>query len=177
MISIEKAFYLLKHFENISSTDFNFFKSLGKNEMEIKSQLLVRGSKFYSEFCDSPFKLEKILNNKFPQSIIHQKNNRSAYIFDFENPIGFDSIIHYNELSEMQKKNIKTEIRSEFKISIVLRESGNSTNTIVLIKDDITDNWITCFPGKFAPAFPNSNMEEKEKKYCKEFWESHFFLE
>ena len=59
ILTDERAFYLLKHFEQIDNTGLLHFQNLGFSVEEINQAIHTIGSKFYVNFCNNPFDLIK----------------------------------------------------------------------------------------------------------------------
>jgi hypothetical protein len=57
---------------------------------------------------------------------------------------------------------------------VQLQELPN-TNQLVVVKST-EDQWITAFPGSYAPAFPSDWMTTKEREEAHSYWENHVFI-
>ncbi len=171
-MTIEQAFYLLKHFTEIDLKTRNQFLEFGYSEDQINEQLLLIGSKFMTSFCQHPFELEKLIGQMEPLERIIQSNGRIASVYQFEKKIGTDQVIdkEQTEASEI----IQLE-RNGITIDAVERKELPSTHHLVVVKST-EGAWITAFPGKYAPAFPSTWMTPKEHEAAILFWSSHVFI-
>lgn len=171
-MTIEQAFYLLKHFNEIDFQIRNQFLDFGYSEMQINEQLQLIGSKFFPSFCQHPFELEKLIGQTKPLEKIVQSNGRIASVYQFEQQIGTDQVIEkeYTEASEI----IQLE-RNGITVEAVERKELPSTHHLVVVKST-EGAWITAFPGKYAPAFPSPWMTPKESDAAAAFWQNHLFI-
>jgi hypothetical protein len=160
-MTIEQAFYLLKHFTEIDSATKSLFLAHGFKEEAISQQLQTIGSKFFNSFCKSPFHLEAQLEKVQPIEKIIQSNGRIAQVYQFGQAIGTEQVIE----KERNGKLIET---------VQLQELPN-TNRLVVVKS-IEEQWITAFPGSYAPAFPSDWMTTKEFEEANSYWENHVFI-
>ena len=173
-ISIDQAFYLLKHFHGIKPTDRIKWFGIGKNAIEIQAQVNTVGSKFESSFCDSPFKIgEKIKLGKLIETI-EQSNGRKAEVFEFTQITGEENIVPIFELSETEKLHIHAEKRGDFEAKVFTTERKFYTHKLTVISS-ASNELITCFPGGYAPAFVSDWMSDREKTLSKSFWDQHLF--
>ena len=171
-MTIEQAFYLLKHFTEIDSEAHSLFLAHGFEELEITHQLQTIGSKFYYSFCTSPFKLEEQLGNVQPNQKIIQSNGRIAQVYQFDQLIGTEQVIEKEKVN--QDQIIQLERNGNLIEAVQLHELPH-TNQLVVVKSK-EDAWITAFPGKYAPAFPNEWMNETEKSVATVYWQNHLFI-
>lgn len=171
-MTIEQAFYLLKHFTEIDYKTRNQFLEFGYSEKEINEQLLLIGSKFQQAFCQNPFQLESLIKAKEPIEQIIQSNGRIAAVYEFEEMIGTEQVVpkaNFNRVDIIQMdRNGRT-------INAVQLKALPSTNQLVVVKT-LDDIWITAFPGNYAPAFPSDWMNHTEKISSSLFWENHLFV-
>lgn len=171
-MTLEQAFYLLKHFTEIDSNANSLFLAHGFKEAEITQQLQTIGSKFYYSFCTSPFKLEEQLENVQPNQKIIQSNGRIAQVYQFDQLIGTEQVIEKEKVN--QEEIVQLE-RNDHLIKAVQLPELPHTNQLVVVKSK-DDAWITAFPGKYAPAFPSDWMSEEEYQIATNFWQQHVFI-
>jgi hypothetical protein len=171
-MTIEQAFYLLKHFTELDFKTRNQFLEFGYSEEEINAQLQVIGSKLQPTFCQNPFQLETLVKAKEPIEQIIQSNGRTALVYQFEQPIGTEQItsrraVHHKEIFQLDRNG-------NF-IEAVRYEHLPLTNNLVIVKSS-EGAWITAFPGKYAPAFPSQWMTKEEFTFATHFWQNHVFI-
>ena len=175
-MKVQRAFYLLKHFSNISSLAEERFLLDGYKKTDIRSQLTFLGSKFSSSFCDSPFDLPDLLKESNPTKQFLQQNGRAVKIYAFDRPVGNDTIAHKSFIESSSTGELMQEIRNNYSVQTFICSELPATNTLVLIEDPATNEWVSCFPGKYAPPFPSNGMNPKSFLDAKEFWDNHVFL-
>ena len=83
-LTIEGAFYCLKHFKKLNQNTLSFFLTNAYSEDQIINQTSTIGSKFFNSFLDSPFDVFDKIKDKLPAKIIHQKNGNVVYIYFFD---------------------------------------------------------------------------------------------
>jgi hypothetical protein len=171
-MTLEQAFYLLKHFTEIDSDAHGLFLAHGYKEAEITQQLQIIGSKFYNTFCKSPFDLESQLKRAKPIEQIIQSNGRIAQVYEFDQEIGTEQVIEKEKVN--QEEIVQLE-RNGNLIEAVLLQVLPYTNQLVVVKSK-ENAWITAFPGKYAPAFPSDWMSEEEYQIATNFWQQHVFI-
>ena len=171
-MTLEQAFYLLKHFTEIDSNANSLFLAHGFKEAEITQQLQTIGSKFYNTFCKSPFDLESELKRAKPIEQIIQSNGRIAQIYQFDQEIGTEQVIEKEKVN--QEEIVQLERNGHLIKAVQLPELPH-TNQLVVVKSK-DDAWITAFPGKYAPAFPSDWMSEEEYQIATNFWQQHVFI-
>jgi hypothetical protein len=171
-MTIEQAFYLLKHFTELDSDAHGLFLAHGFKEAEITQQLQMIGSKFYNSFCTSPFNLEEQLKRAKPIEQIIQSNGRIAQAYQFDQEIGTEQVIEKEKVN--QEEIIQLERNGHLIEAVQLPELPH-TNQLVVVKSK-EDAWITAFPGKYAPAFPSDWMNATEKSVAIFYWHKHLFI-
>jgi hypothetical protein len=171
-MTIEQAFYLLKHFTEIDSDAHGLFLAHGYKEAAITQQLQTIGSKFYNTFCTSPFNLEEQLKRVKTIEKIIQSNGRTAQVYEFDQEIGTEQVIEKEKVN--QEEIIQLERNGNLIEAAQIQVLPN-TNQLVVVKTK-EDAWITAFPGKYAPAFPSDWMSEEEYQIATNFWQQHVFI-
>ncbi len=172
-MTIEQAFYLLKHFTEIDSATKSLFLAHGFKEDATSQQLQTIGSKFFNSFCQSPFDLEAQLENVQPIQKIIQSNGRIAQVYQFDQEIGTEQVIEKEKVNQNQIIQLKR--NGNLIEAIQLRELPKTTQLVVVKSKE--DAWITAFPGKYAPAFPSDWMSEEEYQIATNFWQQHVFIQ
>lgn len=174
-ISIQQAFYLLKHFEVITENDFSLLLKNDKTASEINSQLQIIGSKFNSNFCRSPFELSLKLSEGMEVRSIIQSNGRIAKEFEYDMVVGADNLISIDKLSQLEQQSIVIEKRGDWEVKVVKLTQNISTNLLTAIYSE-DGKIITCFPGQYAPPFPRLDLTQAENEQSRAFWDTHAFI-
>jgi hypothetical protein len=172
----EKAFYLLKHFEHFREEDLSLFQGIGKSRKDVIQQTEMIGSKFHDSYCSSPFLLPYKLNEGNIILVIDQDETKLTKVFSFSEHVGTDALMPLNELNKSQTDQLKTEIRAETEIRFLDCDELQKTHLINLVEDKNTGDWITCFPGRYAPPLPHPNQPLKQQLESSTFWDQHIFL-
>jgi hypothetical protein len=169
-------FYLIRHFTQIDRTCYDELIHQGFSKKAIEEKLKTAGSKFDSEFASNPREIIDILNHRSPGQVIPQANKRTAYIYRFDESIGWDSIMDVNEIPHEDLAKIQEEKRGDQTIRTIERTESPKTNQIVAIVDSETSKVITLFPGCYAPALPSWDQSKIDFEQSRLFWESHVFI-
>ena len=176
-LSIERAFYLLKHFNKIDSKSRSIFIDNLYKEEEIDSALAISGSKFNYQFCKNPFELIEKIQRFQPLHFFKQENGNEVYIFVIEsNFIGVDNLIPLADLTLTEHSKIKYELRNGFEIGTFATKKMNPTKGCVLVLKSDSNEVVTIFPGIYAPPFPISIVNKDLKVKAEYFWANHLFL-
>lgn len=174
IFTTDSIYHSLSHFTEISE-EVNSMLSVVYDDKEIQEQLKLPGSKFSSSFVKSPQELATVLQNKFPDMFCSMRTDIDGRIrlsFKLGFPIGTTSIIHYTDLTDQEKKTIKTEQRNDCIVKTVEVNRTIQTDEcqLILIPQDENYYFCTAFPGELAPPLPrqgeNGNL----------FWETHLFI-
>ncbi len=177
ILSIERAFYLLKHFNKIDSKSRSIFIDNLCKEEEIDSALAITGSKFNYQFCKNPFELIEKINRLQPLHFFKQENGNAVYIFTIEsNFIGVDNLIPLADLTLTERSKIKYELRNSYEIGTFTTKKIHPTKECVLVLKSDSNEVVTIFPGIYAPPFPISIANEDMKAKAEYFWANHLFL-
>ncbi len=186
-VNFELQMHILSHFSQIDNAYISMMSNnhqISKEDIEIR--LSMTGSKFNESFAKNPIALSKIILSgykSFPKTIIERETTIDiviSYPLDpYKSGIGLDGIINIDELSENEKLNIKTKIREGHEIK-TLSKKQNPTWQLNILLDNNPDNKYfikTIFPGKYAPPFPNKEIQGKSEFIISfEFWDKHIFL-
>ncbi len=177
ILTIDRAFYLLKHFSKIDKKSRLLFLENNYSESDIDTALKVIGSKFNFSFCKNPFDLVSKINVLSTIQLFTQDNGNTIYVFRNENGfIGPDNLISIGELTLAERSKIKFETRNGFEVGLLKSDKINQTNECVLIVKSDSNEIVTFFPGIYAPPFPTSVKDSELKLKAKYFWENHIFL-
>lgn len=171
--NIDSIFHSLSHFTEISEEAKNMLFS-EYSFSEIEKQLKLPGSKFSSSFVKSPQELVTVLQNRFPcefSSMQPDIDGRIRLSFKLGFPIGTTSIVNFEDLTELEKKTIKTEQRNDCIIKTVKVNRIIQTDEcqLILILQDENYYFCTAFPGELAPPLP------KQGDAIDSYWETHLF--
>jgi len=177
ILTDERAFYLLKHFEEIDNIGLLHFQNLGFSVEDINQAIHTIGSKFYANFCNNPFDLMQKITHYIPFDLINQTNGNNAFIYKipFTGGIGTNTIIPLKDIQQSDKSKIKKVIRNGFHVNMLDRNLIDFTNELVVICNPLHEV-ITTFPGIYAPPYPTQLIDEKERKASILFWENHTFI-
>lgn len=170
------VFYLIRHFTQIDRTCFDELIHQGFSKKAIEEKLTTAGSKFDAKFASNPREMIEILNHRSPHQVVPQANKRTAYIYRFEEAIGWDSIMDLNQLPQDDLAKIQEEKRGDQTIRTIERTESPQTNQIVAIVDSETSKVITLFPGCYAPALPSWDQSKIDFDQSRAFWENHVFI-
>ena len=175
ILTDERAFYLIKHFEKMDEKGMLHFQQMGHASEAINHALSSIGSKFYASFCANPFELIQKIAYFTPFEVIPQTNGNRAFRYKiaFEGGIGTNTIMNIKTILHADK--IKKVIRNGFQVNTIERNSFDSTNELVLICNSLNEV-ITVFPGMYAPAFPTQLVDKNEAEAARLFWEHHAFI-
>lgn len=175
ILSIDRAFYLLKHFSHIDELTRDIFIKNNFSNEQIEIALHTCGSKF--SFCKNPFELMQKIKDLHLQQKFAQDNGTNVYIYsNEENMIGTNQLTSIQELSLEEKSQIKIEERNGFKINVLKTVKILETNVCVLVSNAETNEVISVFPGIYAPPFPIHLSAGPFKEYAEKFWNNHVFL-
>jgi len=130
ILTDERAFYLIKHFEKLNEKGIRHFQQLGHSSEAINHALSSIGSKFYARFTENPYDFIQQLSHLTPLEIIYQTNGNRAfrYKIPFEGGIGTNTLVNIHAI-QPDKSILKKVIRNDFqvnvigKISLILRMS------------------------------------------------------
>ncbi len=172
-ISLDSAFYLLKHFDGITIEELEELEKAGKLIDDINKQFRVIGSKFDSAHISGYRELLELINTNEPTDVIEQINGRKAFIFNFNHEIGTDFIQNTRALSTLQKSQIITDNRLGYSIRCI-KMKAQHTKQLVVVTEGL--NLITSYPGTYAPPLPKDTMDAALFEQCSRFWENHVFI-
>lgn len=177
ILTDERAFYLIKHFEKMDEKGIHHFKQLGHASEAINHALTNIGSKFYASFTENPYELIQKIAQFTPFDVILQTNGNRAfrYKIPFEGGIGTNTIANIQAIPKTDKSTLKKVIRNGFQVNVVERNYFDRTNELVLICNSFNEV-ITVFPGIYAPAFPTQLADKNEVDAARLFWENHAFV-
>lgn len=173
IFTTDSIFHSLSHFTEISE-EVNSMLSVVYDEKEIQEQLRLPGSKFSSSFVKSPQELVTVLQNRFPYMFSSMRTDIDGRIrlsFKLGFPIGTTSIVNFEELTDQEKKTIKTEQRNDCIVKTVKVNRIIQTDEcqLILIQQDENYYFCTAFPGELAPPLP------KQGDAIDSYWETHLF--
>lgn len=79
-LTIQRAFYILKHFESIDADSRNLFLKMGYSELEISKAIATIGSKFSNTFVAIHFNYQKLLIIQIP---LNHSTKAMEIVFSF----------------------------------------------------------------------------------------------
>ena len=182
----ELQYHVLKHFKEV---DEPYMDKMCDSEICTREQMIERmkrpGSNFNPSWVSNPEHLIKALFLKL-QAIdpsVEWKNNRCELeiIFDreeFPEGIGYDNLVPLDELSDGEKAGIKELERGVIPLKTL---AGTPPPTwevqLILEKNGEEIRILTIFPGKYAPIFPDREIQSKDDYLAsKTFWETHVMM-
>jgi hypothetical protein len=177
ILTDERAFYLIKHFEKMDEKGMLHFQQLGHSREAINHALSSIGSKFYARFTENPYELIQQLSHLTPFEIISQTNGNRAfrYKMPFEGGIGTNTLVNIHAIQQTDKSTLKKVIRNGFQVNTIERSFFDPTNELVVVCNPLNEV-ITVFPGMYAPAFPTQLVDKNEVDAARLFWDNHAFI-
>ena len=176
ILTENRIFYCLKHLKKVNKQTRDYLIDKGHTIAEIHQQIELIGSKFFSNFCQSPIELYDKITDRVPSKIIHQENGNVVYCYIFEENIGYDSIIAISELNSKERNSIVLENRNQYEVKVIRKNKRNGTKQLNIVFQKKSNEIITMFPGIYAPPFPTEWMNKEELLKANEFWEKHLFI-
>jgi hypothetical protein len=175
---IESIFHMIRHFERTNNYDIAKLKSAGYLDLQIEEEKKRHGSKFFISYATSiDDLLNKIKSEKF--EVFIGDNDNVNLLFTTDNPIGTESVVDFNLLSEEEKSNLYLiENRGYIlnHLNVTVLPYTNKWTMILKPKKNNTYQFITSFPGVFALPIPIPEMNKTFKQKCINFWNTHLFL-
>lgn len=186
--SPERQVHVLQHFTMIPD---HYLRTIagetGFSPADIKLKLNAPGSKFLPRFSSDPLHLLHVLKKNI--SYVTTQRTRGAevmeVVYDFTlssdhdlKMVGFENLIHINQLDAHEKKMVTTILRSNFEVKALETDKTVETTLVnLIISVHPTPGVITIFPGTYAPPFPNKALHNAEElnEYT-DFWNDHVFL-
>jgi len=182
----ELQYHVLKHFKEV---DEPYIDKLCKSEICTREQMLERmkrpGSNFNPAWVSNPEDLVKglFLKLKAIDPSVVWKHNRCELeiVFDreeFPEGIGYDNLIPVDELSDTEKADIIELERDAIPLKTIVRTPHPTWEVqLILGRDGEEIRTLTIFPGKYAPIFPDREIQSEEDYLnSKAFWETHVLM-
>ena len=176
ILTENRIFYCLKHLKKVNKQTSDYLIDKGHTIAKIQQQIELIGSKFFSNFCQSPRELYDKITDRVPSKIIHQENGNVVYCYTFEENIGYDSIIAISELSSNEQNTIVLEKRNHYEVKVIRKNKRNATKQLNVVFRKNSNEIITMFPGIYAPPLPSEVMNIEELLRATEFWEHYVFI-
>lgn len=186
LLDREVSFHLLKHFRKV---DDKYMETLCKDPEyttdRITEQMERPGSKFNPSWVSNPHDLIRALWIK-----LKAQNMDARWISDrcvleltfdrkeFPDGIGTDNLISIDEIPEQERANIREEPTDIIGLKTIIY-TPEKTWKLHLILGRIEDKTsiLTIFPGKYAPMFPDPELQSNEEYLIsKTFWENHVLI-
>ncbi len=182
----ELQYHVLKHFKKV---DEPYMNKLCESEICTREQMVERmqrpGSNFNPSWVSNPEELIKVLYMKLKaiDPLIEWINNRCELeiIFDreeFPEGIGYDNLITLDELSDEDKADIIELETNAIPLKTLEKKPPPTWDVqLILEKDGEEIRILTIFPGKYAPIFPDREIQSNEDYLAsKTFWETHVMM-
>jgi len=182
----ELQYHVLKHFKEV---DEPYIDKLCKSEICTREQMLERmkrpGSNFNPAWVSNPEDLVKglFLKLKAIDPSVVWKHNRCELeiVFnreEFPEGIGYDNLIPLDELSDTEKADIIELERDAIPLKTIVRTPPPTWEVqLILGRDGEEIRTLTIFPGKYAPIFPDREIQSEEDYLnSKAFWETHVLM-
>jgi len=182
----ELQYHVLKHFKEV---DEPYMNKLCESEIGTREQMVERmkrpGSNFNPAWVSNPEDLVKALFLKLKaiDPSVEWKNNRveMEIVFDreeFPEGIGYDNLIPLDELSDTEKAGIIELERDAIPLKTIVRTPPPTWEVqLILGRDGEEIRTLTIFPGKYAPIFPDPEIQSEEDYLnSKAFWETHVLM-
>jgi len=182
----ELQYHVLKHFREV---DEPYMNKLCGSEICTRDQMLERmkkpGSNFNPSWVSNPEELIKVLFMKLKaiDPSIEWINNRCELeiLFDrdeFPYGIGWDNLIPLEELTGSEKENIVEEKKGAVPLKTIVKIPPVTWEVqLILERDEKEIRILTIFPGRYAPIFPDPDIQSKEDYLTsKAFWETHVMM-
>jgi len=180
----ERQFHILKHFKSIDEIyRGELCRSGAISRKDVSKRMEKFGSKFNPLFSYNPLEVLKRLKRRkgytFEYKLKSKDRIEVKLIFEKgENYdcIGWDTLVKKEEY--ITENEIKTRIRNGFQIHYT---TGNPQASLEMnmIFELLEGSYhlITMFPGKYAPPFPDKEIQtEEEYTTNADFWSNHLFL-
>ncbi len=180
----ERQFHALKHFQSVDEIyRSELCKSVEVSRKEVSKRMEKFGSKFNPIFSYNPLQVLKMLKTRKGYSIkyILRSSDRIEVKLLFNRGenydcIGWDTLVKKEDYES--EHEVKTRIRNGFTISYAIGDPKPTLemNMIFELSDGVFQ-LITLFPGKYAPPFPDKEIQIRmEYAANAKFWSDHLFL-
>lgn len=182
----ELQYHVLKHFKEV---DESYMNKLCESEICTREQMVERmqrpGSNFNPSWVSNPEELIKVLYMKLKaiDPTIEWINNRCELeiLFDrdeFPEGIGYDNLIPLEELTEAEKENSVEEQTDDIPLKTIVKTPPATWEVQLILERDMEEiRILTIFPGKYAPIFPDPEIQSEEDYLAsKAFWETHVLM-
>jgi hypothetical protein len=182
--SVERQYHTLKHFSEIDDAYLLSLLERGTwSKKDIEKRMEKFGSKFDPGFAFNPQEILKVLKKRSGYTLEYrsksEKRMEFKVLFDKSEvgfPVGWDTLVRIEDLDSAYE--IESSLRSDFLIQYA---KGNPIPTfemnMIFEYSEDSFHLITLFPGKYAPPFPNAEMQTKDKyEEYTDFWGKHLFL-
>ena len=171
----ERLIHLLNHFNTVDESFRSQLFNLGFDESNIVKGLLMPGSKFHSDLVQNPDHILRLIDRGRGNFKIEQGNGNRAYTLEFDENIGTEGIVAFEELNDVQRKGVKEIVRNGFHLKAIESPIMNDSKQLTYILNT-RNELITAFPGRYAPPLPHSEMTFDEKRSSLHFWLNHAFI-
>ncbi len=161
-ISTQTLFHSLIHFCTISSEVKATLIYAGFTKEQIEAQLSNVGSKFYSNFANSPQEVISIIDENLLCSIVDgvwDDDDRCRLSFMFDHNIGVVNVVKISDLTDQERASISEVYRGDNLIRVATSERIFETNLcqVIVGGDMYNPELITLFPGMLTPPLSMTN--------------------
>jgi hypothetical protein len=165
------------------------------NEEAINNALKTQNSKFFRNIkgLETPKDILNLVKDKFEQFKLEEIKWKSSekkfftFLITYKEPVGIKNLIHINDLSEEDRRKVKTVPRSnkvgetEIMINVISGVKAKPINTIeVGIQDspELSFYLVNAYPGDLeqTSAFPSSRQSKEKYAKSVEYWQNHVFI-
>ena len=184
---VENQLHALHHFRDIPNDYLRWLADeSGKGLDYVLESAKLPGSRFHPEFASHPSSLfEKLCSfEHLAEASAHHDPQKYRLAFRFSSDsfplgIGFEGLVHTDQLSDEERKTLRNSERNGYKIRTArtLRNFPTWELHAIIAKHPFP-TLITVFPGKYAPPFPDPLRQTKEfLEHCRAFWSEMVFIQ
>jgi hypothetical protein len=180
---IETTFHMIRHFEEITSTDSSKLLNEGYTQVQIDNELKMYSSKFNKYFALTINDLIQKATTDVYEITVGANGNYQLYFpnttQDSFYSVGSLAVVHIDHLTQSQKQKIHLRENRGYPLKHVNVAVLPTTNVWTMILKPYAKGcayFITAFPGKPALPIPHHEMSLTQKNACVAFWDEHIFL-
>jgi hypothetical protein len=177
-------FHMLRHFMRASDQLFLRLQKDGISKEAISKEQSLPGSKFHEEFaCCIEDLMLQFKGRPFQE--IKGLNGNISCVFDFsdlahQQGIGKCGVLSMGKIRpEDRKKIVRKKKRGDHDLLFLEVDDLPDTSDLVLVVRPASNHFqfITAYPGIYAPPVPDINMPKAVYDSSNQFWSEHVFLE
>lgn len=190
--------HLLRHYKTIPIPYIDELVTNGMNRNTVEAALNTIGSKFELNLENEAIQTPTLLFQRAVREgkrhltdgeilwIKRQGRKYTSFSFHTNQPVGYDSLIKIQELTNTQKNKLVQKPRGsiagdEFNVWTVSELPRAATNKVTveifadLVKTELLH--ISIYPGSLAPDLPNRDQSNEEREYSASFWQTVAFIQ